>query len=191
MIGDHIALIVIDMQRDFIDPGAPIECVGGRAIIPNIQMLLAVARKNHVRIIYTQEAHRPEKVDFGLELMRGEPEHCIEGTSGIDIVPELAMNTGDFLVRKRRYSGFFATDLDILLRGLGVRVLILVGVATDICVRATAQDAQQHGYEVMIPKECVAGTTMSRHEAALENIHHVFGKVISMDQALNILETVE
>ena len=184
MSKNHMAVVVIDMQRDFVDEGAPIECPGGRDIIPSIQRLLEAARTHGIPVIYTQEAHRAEKVDFGLELQGDEPEHCLEGTPGIEIVPALAMQPGDFLIVKRRYSAFFATDLDILLRGLDTELLILTGVATDVCVRATAQDAQQHNYRVVVPPQCVAGTSVARHEAALENIRYLFGKIKSLDEVL-------
>ncbi|MNP52599.1 Maleamate amidohydrolase [compost metagenome] len=81
---------------------------------------------------------------------------------------------------KRRYSGFFATDLDLLLKGLGVNTLVLTGVATDVCVRATAQDALQLDYRVWVPHECVAGTSEARHLAALEHIGYVLGQVLPL-----------
>lgn len=174
------ALLVIDMQRDFVDAGAPIECPGAREVVAPILQLQALARAERMPVIYTQEAHRAAKVDFGLELDYEEPEHCLEGTPGIELLPALAPQPGDHLIIKRRYSGFFATDLDLLLRGLAVDTLILVGVATDVCVRATAQDAQQLGYRVVVPRECVAGTSPAQHEAALRNIEYVFGYVVPM-----------
>ncbi len=182
------AILVIDMQRDFIDRGAPIECPGGREIIAPIQQLLSLARQKGVPVIYTQEAHRAEGVDFGRELDGAEPIHCIEGTPGVEIIPDLARQPGDFLVVKRRYSAFFATDLDLLLRGLGVDTLILTGVATDVCVRATAQDAQQLNYWLIVPQECVAGTSVKQHQAALSNIAYILGKVLPLSEVMALLE---
>jgi nicotinamidase-related amidase len=187
--GKHkMAILVIDMQRDFIDPGAPIECPGGREIIPAIRRLLDVARRGALPVIYTQEAHRRQGVDFGRELDGEEPVHCVEGTPGVEIVPDLAPQPGDFVLVKRRYSAFFATDLDLLLRGLGVDTLILTGAATDVCVRATAQDAQQLNYWVVVPEECVAGTSVEQHRAALRNIAYILGKVLPLEQVMSILE---
>ncbi|MCL5075524.1 MAG: cysteine hydrolase [Chloroflexi bacterium] len=186
---NKMAVLVIDMQRDFIDEGAPIECPGGREAIPYIQKLLAAARARGIPVIYTQEMHRKEKVDFGLELDGEEPEHCLEGTSGVEIVAALAPQKKDFIIVKRRYSGFFATDLDILLKGLGVDTLIIAGAATDVCVRATAQDAQQLGYKVIVPRECVAGTSREQHEAALRNISYILGKVMSLGDVLRWLQS--
>lgn len=182
------AILVIDMQHDFIDQGAPIECPGGREIIPPIQRLLNLARQKGLPVIYTQEAHRAQGVDFGRELDGEEPVHCVEGTPGVEIVPDLAPQPGDFLIVKRRYSAFFATDLDLLLRGLGVDTLILTGAATDVCVRATAQDAQQLNYWVIVPEECVAGTSVEQHRAALRNIAYILGKVLPLDTVMSMLE---
>jgi nicotinamidase-related amidase len=181
------AVLVIDMQRDFIDEGAPIECPGGRDIIAPIQRLLNLARQKGLPVIYTQEAHRAEGVDFGRELDGEEPVHCVEGTPGVEIIPNLTPRPRDFLIVKRRYSAFFATDLDLLLRGLEVDTLILTGVATDVCVRATAQDAQQLNYKVIVPEECVAGTSVEQHHAALRNIAYILGKVLPLSKVMSML----
>ncbi|MBZ5782378.1 cysteine hydrolase family protein, partial [Klebsiella aerogenes] len=77
---------------------------------------------------------------------------------GVEIIADLSPQVGDQVLIKRRYSAFFATDLDLLLRGMGVDTVVLTGVATDVCVRATAQDAMQLDYRVIVPRECVAGT---------------------------------
>ncbi|KVK86521.1 isochorismatase [Burkholderia ubonensis] len=175
------ALLIIDMQRDFVDPGAPIACVGAPDVVPAITRLAQSARAAGMPVIYTQEAHRRQKVDFGLELEYGETEHCVEGTPGVEIVDALAPAASDYVLVKRRYSGFFATDLDLLLKGLRVDTLVLTGVATDVCVRATAQDALQLDYRVFVPRECVAGTTAARHDAALEHVGYVLGRVVSLD----------
>ncbi len=183
----HSAIIVIDVQNDFIAPGAPIECAGAREIISPLVDLLDVGRRRRIPIIFTQEVHRKEQVDFGLELDYGEPLHCLEGGDGADFFADLQPREGDYVIRKRRYSAFFATDLDILLKGLGVNTLILTGVATDVCVRATAQDAHQLNYRVTVVPECVAGTSPTRHTAALENIEYVFGEVCALEDLIRRL----
>ncbi|MGI8626180.1 MAG: cysteine hydrolase family protein [Geodermatophilaceae bacterium] len=180
------AILVIDMQRDFVDAGAPIECPGARAIIPDIARLLDVARERQLPIIYTEERHRHDGID--LEIANSEPPHCLEGTSGIELVPLLRPRPADYIVAKRRYSGFFATDLDLLLRSLRVDTLILAGAATDVCVRATAQDAHQLNYRVIVAREWVAGTSDDQHQAALHNIDYVFGYVTSARVVLGLLE---
>ncbi|MCE4057878.1 cysteine hydrolase family protein [Pseudomonas sp. Au-Pse12] len=183
-----VAVLVIDMQHDFVDADAPISCKGAQDIIANIHALTALARTAGIAVIYTQESHRKQRIDFGLELEYGETEHCLEGTRGQQIIEELLPHDSDFVLVKRRYSGFFATDLDLLLKGLGVDTLILTGVATDVCVRATAQDALQLDYRVLVPRECVAGTSEARHVAALEHIGYVLGRVLPLEVLMQQLQ---
>ncbi|WP_175873019.1 isochorismatase family cysteine hydrolase [Burkholderia sp. BCC0397] len=187
----RVALLIVDMQRDFVDVDAPIACPGAPDIVPAIQRLARAARDAGMPVIYTRESHRRQKVDFGLELEYGETEHCVEGTPGIEIVDALTPDESDYVLVKRRYSGFFATDLDLLLKGLGVSTVILTGVATDVCVRATAQDALQLDYRVLVPRECVAGTTVARHAAALDHIGYVLGRVLPLDVVIAHLSSAD
>ena len=183
---DRCAIVIIDMQYDFIAKGAPIECPGGREIIPNIQRLVKWGKDNGLPIIYTQEMHRPEKIDFGLELERNEPEHCVEGTKGVEIIEELQPEKGDFVIPKRRYSGFYQTDLEVLLKGLKKDVIILTGAATNVCVYATCLDAQQRDYRSIVVEDGVAGTEQGLHKAFLKNIDYVLGDVVSVEDAKNV-----
>lgn len=172
----HVALLIIDMQHDFLDDGAPVFCARGRQIIPTIQRLATVARQADVAVIYTQEVHRPMKVDFGRELDGSEGLHCVDGTPGAQIVPDLAPGETDLIVRKPRYSAFLGTDLPYVLNGVGVRpgdTLIVTGVATDVCIHYTCADAHQLDYRVRVPVDGVAGTSPEAHEASLRAIEYL------------------
>lgn len=184
---NRCAIIIIDMQNDFIAKGAPIECPGGRDIIPNIQKLISWGKENYVPVIYTQEIHRSQKIDFGLELERNEPEHCLEGSKGVEIVDELTPGKEDFVVPKRRYSGFYQTDLEVLLKGLNKDVLILTGAATNVCVYATCLDAQQRDYRTIVVEDGVAGTEKELHKAFLKNIDYVLGDVVNVESLIQTL----
>lgn len=176
------AVLVIDMQRDFLAPDAPVATPGGRAIIPAINRLTARARTQGMPVVFTQEMHRSDRSDFGIEL-EFEPPHCLEGTSGIELDEALDVAPTDYRVQgKRRYDAFLGTDLETLLRGLGIENLIVTGVCTDICVSSTVQHARNLDFRCFIPRECVAGTTEDRHEAALLCLGHVFGYVVSLDE---------
>ncbi|MFV0414120.1 MAG: cysteine hydrolase family protein, partial [Oscillospiraceae bacterium] len=144
------------------------------------QKLLAYCHAKGIPVIYTKESHRPTLVDMGRELDGDEPVHCLEGSEGIEIIDALKPQPEDYVLMKRRYSAFFQTDLQLLLAGLGVDTLIITGAATDVCVRATATDAQQFGYYVIVPQECVAGTNERQHLAALDHIRYILGKVVSL-----------
>lgn len=183
---ENCVLLIIDMQNDFIAEGAPIECPGGRDIIPNIQAMKDWANQNNVPIIYTQEAHRKQKVDFGLELERSEPEHCVEGSKGIEIVPQLTPDDSDYVVTKRRYSAYYQTDFEILLKGLKKNVVLICGAATNVCVYATALETQQRDMYAVVLQDCVAGTSVELHEAFLKNIDYVIGDVVDSGELRDV-----
>ena len=179
---ERTAVLVIDMQRDFLDPGAPIETPGGRAIIPAINRLTARARALGIPVVFTQEMHRADKSDFGIEL-QFEPPHCLEGTPGMELAERLEVAPTDYrIMGKRRYDAFLGTDLETLLRGLRAENLIVAGVCTDVCVTSTVQHARNLDFRCVVPRECVAGTAPERHEAALLCLGHVFGYVVSLPE---------
>lgn len=184
---EDCALIIIDMQNDFIAEGAPIECPGGRDIIPNVQKAKAWAKANDIPVFYTQEMHRFQKVDYGLELERNEPQHCLEGTKGVEIIDELKPEDDDYVIIKRRYSGYYLTDLEVLMKSFNKNGLILTGAATNVCVYATALDAMQRDTHAIVLSDGVAGTSVELHEAFLKNIDYVIGDVVTVDE---LIETI-
>jgi biuret amidohydrolase len=174
------AVLVIDMQRDFLEPGAPVATPGGLELVPRINRLTARARERGIPVIFTQEMHRADKSDFGIEL-EFEPPHCLEGSAGLELVDALEVMPADYrIVNKRRYDAFLGTDLESLLRNLGVESLLVVGVCTDICVTSTVQHARNLDFRCYVLRDCVAGTTAERHEAALLCLGHVFGHVVAL-----------
>ena len=174
------AVLVIDMQRDFLDAGAPIATPGGLDLIPRINRLTAQARALEMPVIFTQEMHRADKSDFGIEL-EFEPPHCLEGTPGMDLAKELDVAPTDYrILNKRRYDAFLGTDLETLLRNHRIENLIVTGVCTDICVTSTVQHARNLDFRCYVVRDCVAGTSPERHEAALLCLSHVFGHVVTL-----------
>ena len=174
------AVLVVDMQRDFLDPGAPIATPGGLDLIPRINRLLGRARALGMPVIFTQEMHRADKSDFGIEL-EFEPPHCLEGTPGMELAESLDVAPSDYrILNKRRYDAFLGTDLETLLRSRRVDNLLVTGVCTDICVASTVQHARNLDFRCYVLRDCVAGTSVERHEAALLCLSHVFGYVVSL-----------
>lgn len=180
----NAALLIIDLQNDFVGEHAVIPCKCSWDMIQNVKKLIGFCHEKGIPVIYTQEVHRDSMIDFGRELDGDEPVHCLESSDGAKIIEELTPSKQDYVIKKRRYSGFFQTDLKLLLDSLGVNTLIITGAATDVCVRITATDAQQYGYFVYVPKDCVAGTTPEQNEAALEHIRYVLGKVVTSQEIL-------
>ncbi|MEI7885167.1 MAG: isochorismatase family cysteine hydrolase [Clostridia bacterium] len=160
------ALLVIDMQNDFLGAEAPLNCEGGLAIIPKVQQAIANARIAQIPIVHVYQEHRIDGSDFGRELERSKP-HCIVGSKGAEFVNGIDVLEEDYLLLKKRFSSFFHTELDLLLRGLKVEELVLCGIATDGCVRATAVDAHQLGYYFKLIKNGTAGAIEASHQDSI------------------------
>lgn len=178
------ALLIVDMQRDFVQ--------GSRmAIVPHIVQLREIARSHRIPTIFVQEMHRKSGIDYGIEFYFAPP-HTREGTQGAEIIPELQPAPSDFVITyKRRYSAFFETDLELLLRSLKVRTLIMAGVATEVCVLATAFDAFARDFFVIIVEECVGGLTPQGHEGTLHIIKTALGKVVRLEELEKIVGDVK
>lgn len=162
------ALICVDMQAGVFTDEGTLPLVGTAAILPKAKQVLAAARAAGVPIIHLKEVHRQEMVDFGRELDGAEPVHCLETWASTEYYEELAPIDGEFTINKRRYSGFFGTDLEILLRGLKVDTVVLMGTMTNVCVHYTAVDAHQRDYHFRVIEDCCAGSDWEAHWAALK-----------------------
>ena len=181
------ALLIIDMQNDFVDPNTRLYSDKARSLIPLLNQLTRESRSHNVPVIWVIQEHRRQLVDFGRE---GDisPVHCVEGTPGAALIEELERADSDFTVIKRRYSGFYATDLDLLLRCLGCDMIILTGIATDGCVQATGLDAQARDYYVRAVADATTGTSEEATAAALNALGRMQpGILINGDEALALL----
>jgi nicotinamidase-related amidase len=155
------SVIVVDMLDDFVY--GKLKCDRGPKIIQPLKKLLAEARKKKVAVIYSNDAHLP--VDRELDVWGP---HGMKGTKEAEVIKELKPEKGDYEVGKRAYSGFFATDLDMLLRDLKVDTVIIAGLHTNICVRHTSADAFFLGYKVVIPEDGVEAFTEKDYKEGLE-----------------------
>lgn len=173
------AVIVVDMLNDFVT-GA-LKCKRAKRIIPNIQRLLDFARKKRIPVIYTNDTHLPG-IDEEFELW---PAHALVGTKGAEVIDELKPEKGDYVIQKRRYSAFFGTHLDLLLRELKVDTLVLVGLGTNVCIQNTAADAFFRGYRIIVPEDCVEATTEEAHKNAIEYMKTIYGcKITNVDKLM-------
>jgi nicotinamidase-related amidase len=162
------ALVVVDMQKDFCYPEGALY-VGDhvRKTIDNIRDVLDIVRGS-IPVIFTQDWHRKDDEEFNVW-----PKHCIQNTWGAEIVDELNPSDEDYFVKKRRYSAFFGTDLDLLLRELDVDELIVCGVVTNICVLHTVADAVMRGYKVTVLKDCTTALNEYDYEYGIKHMKDV------------------
>lgn len=146
------ALLLIDLQNDFVEPGAPLETAMAYKNLPKLKELMAFCREKGVQLIYTRHAHDDDGSDMGLFAQiypgLGQRQALIEGQRGAEIYDEIAPQVGDIVVRKQRYSGFFETNLDLILRSKGIKDVAIAGATSEDCCLATARDAMYRGYRV-------------------------------------------
>ena len=166
---NHPAILVVDMLNDFVT-GA-LGCDRARDIVPATAELLKAARAKGVPVIFCNDAHRPG-IDRELKLWG---DHALVGTPGAEVIPELELCEKDYVVPKRRYSGFFQTDLDILLKELGVQTVVVTGLHAHMCVRHTSADAYCLGYDVVAAKECLNSFTEEEYLGGLAYLKTCYG----------------
>jgi nicotinamidase-related amidase len=181
------ALVIIDMQRDFVDPGGFGEALGNdvsflrKAIAPTKQVLDA-ARKQKMLVIHTREGHRPDLSDLPLsKKLRGKLKAgigdpgpmgriLVRGEHGHGIVDELEPAPGEPVVDKPGKGAFYATDLDSMLRNRGIKQLVVCGVTTEVCVNTSVREANDRGYDCLVLEDCVGSYFPEFQRAALDMI---------------------
>lgn len=183
--GDRTAVVVIDMLNDFcVEPGK-LANPAALGLCAAQNAVLAAVREAGGTVVFVNEQHRtnlrPER-DFARRMT-----HTYEGSWGAEVVDQLTTNEDDLVVIKRRFSGFFQTDLDLTLRDRNVRSVILVGVLANICVRATAHDAFFLGYDVIVPDDCVGSMSAFEQLGALYDIATHFGWVSTANDVRDAL----
>jgi nicotinamidase-related amidase len=178
MIVGQPVLVVIDVQKGAFMPWEPTERL---PLLPDrvermhrVRTLVDAARAAEIPIVFFKEVHRPNMIDFGRELDGREDVHCIETSPGTEFAfEEMGIVEGDYLLAKRRYSCFYGTELEILLKGLKAETLILAGGFTDVCVHYTFVDGHQGDYYCRVVEDCVTGSSVEAHDAALNAMEYM------------------
>src|SRR3982075_480171 len=200
----HTALLIIDMQRDFLEPGGFGEMLGNdvsqlrRTIEPN-QRLLSAWRAAGLQVIHTREGHRPDLTDLPpAKKIRGHSVTCIgdagpmgriliRGEAGHDIIPELYPLPSEPVIDKPGKGAFFATDLHAILQHQDIKQLVVTGVTTEVCVNTTVREANDRGYDCLAPEDCVGSYFPEFQETGLKMIKAqggIFGWVSSSSKIL-------
>jgi nicotinamidase-related amidase len=208
---EHTALLVIDMQRDFVEPGGFGETLGNdvsllRTVIPPLRQVLAASRAAGMTVIHTREGHRPDLTDCPpAKLNRGNPtlrigdagpkgRILIRGEYGHDIIDELAPCADEVVIDKPGKGSFYATDLNEVLAVAGITSLVVTGVTTEVCVHTTVREANDRGYECLVLSDCVGSYFPEFQQAGLAMIAAqggIFGWVAASAAYLHALSGPE
>lgn len=202
------ALLIIDMQRDFLEPGGFGEALGNdvaqlRACVEPCKQLLAAVRAAGLLVVHTREGHRSDLSDVHPEkLQRCAPGRgigdigpmgriLVRGETGHDFIPELMPQAGDIVIDKPGKGAFYSTDLDLVLRNQGIKTLLICGVTTEVCVHSTLREANDRGYRALVPHECCGSYFPEFHRVAIEMIcaqGGIFGSVTDTAALISALQ---
>lgn len=177
------ALLVVDMQQFFLDEASPTFTCGGVAIIPTVKRLISAFRKAGRPVIFSRHVHHPGDLDVGIMGWWWEGK-CLEGSPESEVHPELAPLPGEKVIFKHRYSAFYNTDLETVLRCLKVEDIVVAGTMTNMCCESTARDAYYRDYRVFFLADGTGSITEEMHLASLLNLAFGFAYITTCDSIL-------
>lgn len=192
----HTALLVVDLQNDYCHRDGAFGKIGinlsmFEKILPNVNQLIHAAREVEVPVIFIRTVHS-QWTNSGAWVQRfggkGEgspPPFCVPGTWGADWYG-VAIEEKDYVVTKHRYSGFVGTDLNLVLRSLNRKTIVVTGGETNVCVGSTARDGLMHDYYVVLPEDCIAGFDEQLHQYGLEILGRYFGILTTLEEVTRI-----
>jgi ureidoacrylate peracid hydrolase len=186
---DKSALLVIDMQKFFLDPASPTFTCGGLAILQRIKDLIDAFRKAGRPVIYTCHVHHPSGLDAGIMSWWWKG-MCLEGTPESEVHDIISPMPGEKIIYKHRYSSFYNTDLETVLRCLKVEDLVITGIMTNMCCESTARDAYYRDYRVFFPADGTGSINEEMHLASLLNLAFGFAYVTSVDTVIQQLSSL-
>ena len=184
---DRSALLVIDMQKFFLDPESPTFTCGGLAILPNLKQLIEVFRKAGRPVIFTRHVHHPEKIDAGIMEWWWEG-MCLDGSPESEVHDDIAPLPNEKIITKHRYSAFYNTDLETILRCLKIEDLVISGVMTNLCCESTARDAYYRDYRVFFLADGTGSINEQMHLASLLNLAFGFAFVTTAENIIRQMQ---
>jgi ureidoacrylate peracid hydrolase len=185
---ERCALLVIDMQRFFLNPESPTFTPGGHAIVPPLRRLITEFREAGRPVLFTRHVHHPDHFDSGIMGWWWEG-MCVEGTPESEIHPDLAPVGHEKVILKHRYSAFYNTDLETVLRCLKIEDLVIGGIMTNLCCESTARDAYFRDYRVFVLADGTGTINEEMHVASLMNLAFGFAYVTTADAVAGQLVT--
>jgi nicotinamidase-related amidase len=173
------ALVVVDMQNDFVKEGGTLVVPDAEATLPKLQDLLDLARRSGMKVVFTQDTHAEGDPEWEIW-----PEHVREGSWGWEIVEELTPREDELVIRKVRYDAFYGTHLDHYLRVWGVDTLVICGTVANICVHYTAASAALRWFEVVVPRDATSALDPFDLEASLRQTSFLFAGKITESKSI-------
>lgn len=187
--GQRPAVLVVDFIRAYTTPDSPLYAPAVATAVQETVSILALAREKQIPVIYTQVLYNPNFQDGGLFVQKVPVlKTMVAGEPLAEIVPELAPTAADTIIVKQYASAFFGTSLAAMLTSLRIDTLVLVGCSTSGCIRASAVDGLQHGFRVVVPRECVGDRHKAPHEANLFDINAKYGDVVAKHDVIAYLK---
>jgi nicotinamidase-related amidase len=186
---ESAALLVVDMQQFFLDPASPTFTCGGPPIISNIEKVIRAFREAGRPVIFTKHVHHPDHLDAGIMGWWWEG-MCVEGSPESEIPSQIAPLPNEKVILKHRYSAFYNTDLETILRVLKVEDLVIIGIMTNMCVESTTRDAYYRDYRVFLLADATGSVTEEMHLASLLNLSFGFAWTTDVETILNQLSEV-
>ena len=183
---DKSTLLVIDMQEFFLDPDSPTFTCGGNAILPNVKQLITAYRKQNLPVIYTRHVHHPKGLDAGIMGWWWDG-MCLEGSPESEIHHEISPLPDEKVVLKHRYSAFYNTDLETILRCLKIQDLVFTGIMTNLCCESTARDAYFRDYRIFFLADATGSICEEMHQASLLNLAFGFAQITTTTDILSQL----
>lgn len=174
------ALLVVDMQYFFLEPSSPTFTCGGLAILPNLKKVIQAFRQADRPVIFTRHVHHPGRLDAGIMDWWWEG-MCLEGSPESEIHQDISPMPNEKVIFKHRYSAFYNTDLETVLRCLQVEDVVIAGIMTNMCCESTARDAYYRDYRVFFPADGTGSITEEMHLASLLNLAFGFSRVTDVD----------
>ena len=175
------ALLIIDMQNDFVLEGRPLRVAAARSIVPNIREILDAFRAKGLPVFHIMRVHRKDGSDVEMhrrDLFSKQP-FAVEGTQGAAVIDELTPREGEYLIPKIRMSAFIGTELDLMLRSLRCTDVVICGVQTPNCIRTTAFDAAAYNYPVVLAVDATGAQTEVIHEANIYDMQNIGVRILT------------
>jgi nicotinamidase-related amidase len=185
------ALLIIDMQNDFVVEGKPLKVAGAPAVIPKIQAVLAEFRKRSLPVFHIVRIHRADGSDVEIirqDLFRKQP-FAVAGTQGAAVIDELAPAKGEYVIEKTRMSAFIGTELDLMLRTLGITMIFVCGIQTPNCIRTTVFDGIAYNYPVVLVDDATGASSDEVHRANVRDMQSIGVRIIRAIDCANVLDT--